>query len=42
MNKIIPLLFVLFGGEILMRHGAAVHLNFVLTSTTGYLQINIL
>lgn len=28
MNKIIPLLFVLFVGEILMRHGAAVHLNF--------------
>ncbi|MFP7386177.1 hypothetical protein SFB97_11220 [Enterococcus hirae] len=27
MNKIIPLLFVLFVGEILMRHGAAVHLN---------------
>ncbi len=29
MNKIISLLFVLFVGEILMRHGAAVHLNFV-------------
>ncbi|EGP5640105.1 TPA: hypothetical protein ACWMB3_002457 [Enterococcus faecium] len=29
MNKIIPLLFVLFVGEILMRHAAAVHLNFV-------------
>lgn len=29
MNKIIPLLFVLCIGEILMRHGAAVHLNFV-------------
>ncbi|WP_270782818.1 hypothetical protein [Enterococcus lactis] len=29
MNKIIPLLFVLFVGEILMRHSAAVHLNFV-------------
>jgi len=29
MNKIIPLLFVLFVGEILMRHGAAVLLNFV-------------
>jgi hypothetical protein len=30
MNKVIPLLFVLFVGEILMRQGAAVHLNFVL------------
>ncbi|MHD0401343.1 hypothetical protein ACY2DE_13080 [Enterococcus faecium] len=29
MNKIIPLLFVLFVGEILIRHAAAVHLNFV-------------
>lgn len=29
MNKIIPLLFVLCIGEILMRHSAAVHLNFV-------------
>lgn len=29
MNKIIPLLFVLCIGEILVRHGAAVHLNFV-------------
>ncbi|HII3900190.1 TPA: hypothetical protein ACY4DZ_002886 [Enterococcus faecium] len=29
MNKIIPLLFVLFVGEILMRHAAALHLNFV-------------
>lgn len=29
MNKIIPLLLVLFVGEILMRHAAAVHLNFV-------------
>lgn len=29
MNKIIPLLFVLFVGEILMRYAAAVHLNFV-------------
>ncbi|MEL0523690.1 hypothetical protein MHI03_13955 [Enterococcus sp. PS01304] len=29
MNKIIPLLFVLFVGEILMRHAAAVHLNFI-------------
>lgn len=28
MNKIIPLLFVLFVGEI--RHGAAVHLNFAI------------
>nr|WP_275400356.1 hypothetical protein [Enterococcus faecium] len=27
MNKIIPLLFVLFVGEILMRHSAAVQLN---------------
>lgn len=27
MNKIIPLLLVLFVGEMLMRHGAAVHLN---------------
>lgn len=29
MNKIIPLLFVLFVGEILIRHAGAVHLNFV-------------
>ena len=29
MNKIIPLLLVLFVGETLMRHAAAVHLNFV-------------
>ncbi|MFC0460646.1 hypothetical protein ACTNBL_10425 [Enterococcus villorum] len=29
MNKIIPLLLVLFVGEILMRHSAAVQLNFV-------------
>lgn len=29
MNKIIPLLLVLFVGEMLMRHAAAVHLNFV-------------
>ncbi|MDQ8448399.1 hypothetical protein Q3F24_12275 [Enterococcus faecium] len=27
MNKIIPLLFVLFVGEIIMRHSAAVQLN---------------
>ncbi|WP_241161955.1 hypothetical protein [Enterococcus sp. ZJ1622] len=29
MNKIIPLLFVLFVGEIFMRHAVAVYLNFV-------------
>ncbi|MGC3637020.1 hypothetical protein ACPTI9_14870 [Enterococcus faecium] len=29
MNKIIPLLFVLVVGEILMRHAAAVHFIFV-------------
>ncbi|ENZ6560298.1 hypothetical protein ACG6R3_002488 [Enterococcus faecium] len=28
MNKIIPLLLVLFVGEILMRHATTVHLNF--------------
>ena len=29
MNKIIPLLLVLFVGEILMRHAAGVHLNVI-------------
>lgn len=29
MNKIIPLLLVLFVGEMLMRHAADVHLNFI-------------
>ncbi|ENZ5598785.1 hypothetical protein [Enterococcus hirae] len=30
MNKIIPLLLVLFVGEMLMRHAADVHLNFII------------
>ncbi|EPM7464001.1 hypothetical protein CUN38_12710 [Enterococcus faecium] len=29
MKKIIPLLLILFVGEILMRHATALHLNFV-------------
>ncbi|EON3044818.1 hypothetical protein ACNG35_002483 [Enterococcus hirae] len=29
MNKIIPLLLVLFVGEMLMRHATDVHLNFI-------------
>ncbi|NDK21517.1 hypothetical protein FXN81_07735 [Enterococcus faecium] len=32
MNKIIPLLLVLFVGEIIMRHSAAVQLNLVVFS----------
>ncbi|EOB2765901.1 hypothetical protein ACIL4E_002386 [Enterococcus hirae] len=30
MSKIVPLLLVLFVGEILMRHSTDIHLNFVL------------